>query len=150
MAAVANDDEADDDYRYSPASNRNTDSAVLLRQSEVFSDGGQRISDFPAVVRRTIRRPHPSVVSIVDAERQHFSGPSAGNEGAVGLPFLENISHGQLQSLSSVLPDHPSLQPPDVDKPSSYVCTPPPLMEGKGLMKPFGTNQIIFLPMHSG
>ncbi|KAL0917718.1 hypothetical protein M5K25_012801 [Dendrobium thyrsiflorum] len=149
VAAVANDDEADDDYRYSPASNWNTDSAVLLRQSEVFSDGGQRISDFPAVVRRTINRPHPSVVSIVAAERRHFSGYSAGNEGAVSLPFLENISHGQLQSLSSVLPDHPSLQPPDVDKPSSYVCTPPPLMEGKGLMKPFGTNQVIFVPMHS-
>nr|CAD1842039.1 unnamed protein product [Ananas comosus var. bracteatus] len=49
-----------------------------------------------------------------------------------------------------MLPDHPSLlQPPDVDKPSSYVCTPPPLMEGKGVPKRFPTGQVLLVPMHS-
>lgn len=150
MVAVAGDDEVEDDDQGSPVSKRNADSAAVLRQREVFSDGGQRICDFPAVVRRTVNCHHPSVVSIVAAERQQISSSSAGNEVVASLPFLENISHGQQQSFSLVLPDHPSLQPPDVDKPSAYVCSPPPLMEGKGLMKPFGNDRAIFVPMHSG
>ncbi|PKA57340.1 SWI/SNF complex subunit SWI3C [Apostasia shenzhenica] len=146
---AAGDDDVEDGVRESPAANLNTVAALDLRQSEVLSDGGQQICDFPAVFRRTVNRPHPSVVSIVAAERQQFSGSAAIGGGVGSLPFLENISHGQLQSLSSVLSDHPSLQPPDVDRPSAYVCTPPILMEGKGIMRRFGNDQTLFVPMHS-
>ncbi|XP_020593331.1 SWI/SNF complex subunit SWI3C isoform X2 [Phalaenopsis equestris] len=144
VAAGDEDAEGDKDYR----ADRNTGSAFDLRHTEVLSDGGQRICDFPVVIRRTVNRPHVSVISIVVAERLQLSGASSWG-GSANLPFLENISHGQLQALSSVLPDHTSLHPPDFDKHSTYVCTSPVLMEGKGIMKRFGNDQVLIVPMHS-
>ncbi|KAI0496104.1 hypothetical protein KFK09_022411 [Dendrobium nobile] len=144
-AAGDEDDEFDKDSR---GPNRNADNTFDPRHSEILSDVGQRICDFPVVIRRTVSRPHAAVVSLVVAERLQSSGASSCG-GAANVAFLENISHGQLQVLSSVLPDHPSLHPPDIDKPSSYVCTPPVLMEGKGVMKRFGNDQVLIVPMHS-
>ncbi|WOL11845.1 hypothetical protein Cni_G20609 [Canna indica] len=136
-------EEADDDGRDSPAILAAADPVLDLRESEVLSDGGHRISDFPVAVRRTVNRPHPSVLALVAAERSNSARSWA-------PPSLENISHGQLQALSAVLPDNPSLlQLPDLDKPSAYVCTPPPLMEGKGMLKRFGKEQLLLVPMHS-
>ncbi|XP_073013452.1 SWI/SNF complex subunit SWI3C homolog [Typha latifolia] len=144
--AGAGDDE-DELAGYAPAdspSGAGADPVLDLRESEVLSDAGHRISVFPAAVRRAVNRPHPSVLSIVAAERFPRSFSSS------HTPFLENISHGQLQALSSVLPDHPSLlQPPELDKPSAYVCIPPPLMEGKGVPKRFSPDQLLLVPMHS-
>ncbi|KAG6474835.1 hypothetical protein ZIOFF_064050 [Zingiber officinale] len=120
------------------------DPVLDLRESEVLSDGGQRISDLPTAFRRTVNRPHTSVLALVAAERSNSAARSW------SPPFLENISHGQLQVLSAVLPDNPSLQqPPDLDKPSTYVCTPLPLMEGKGMIKRLDKDQLLIVPMHS-
>ncbi|XP_062182515.1 SWI/SNF complex subunit SWI3C homolog [Phragmites australis] len=96
----------------------------------------ETVSAFPAAKRRVVNRPHPSVLA---AERPACS--------AVAPPALENISHGQLQVLSGVLPDHPSLTT-DPDGPSLYVCTPPPLMEGHGVPKQFH-GRLHVVPKHS-
>ncbi|XP_008807659.1 SWI/SNF complex subunit SWI3C-like [Phoenix dactylifera] len=153
--AAAAEEAAEDDDHDSQVNNPASDPVLDLREAEVLSDAGQRISDFPAAVRRTVNRPHPSVLALVAVERS-LSSSSAASAFASAVPrpwappFLENISHGQLQALSFVLPDNPSLlQPPDLDKPSAYVCTPPPLMEGKGVVKRFGREHYIVLPMHA-
>ncbi|KAH7671125.1 SWI/SNF related-matrix-associated actin-dependent regulator of chromatin subfamily C protein [Dioscorea alata] len=140
VAHAADDEENDDD----PAANHNHDPVLDLRESEILSDGGGvRISDFPLAVRRLVNRPHPSVLALAAADRAcQSSRPWT-------RPVLENISHGQLQTLSAVLPDNPSLYPPsDVEKPSAYVCTPPPLMEGKGVAKQLPDGRHLLVPMH--
>ncbi|XP_078440977.1 SWITCH/sucrose nonfermenting 3C [Wolffia australiana] len=104
---------------------------------EVVSRAARRISDFPRVIRHVVNRPHPAVLAIVSAERANS-----------GLPFqLENISHGQFQALSAVLPDHPSVIA-EPEKPSSFVCSPPPLMQAKGVSKPFEGRALV-VPVHS-
>ncbi|XP_042403153.1 SWI/SNF complex subunit SWI3C homolog isoform X1 [Zingiber officinale] len=136
--------DAEEDGRSSPPIPAAADPVLDLRVSEVLSDGGQRIADFPTAFRRTVNRPHPSVLALVAAERSNSAARSW------SPPLLENISHGQMQALSAVLPDNPSLQQPaDLDKPSTYVCTPPPLMEGKGMVKLFDKEQLLIVPMHS-
>ncbi|KAG2615142.1 hypothetical protein PVAP13_3NG033060 [Panicum virgatum] len=122
------------------------DPVLDLRGAEVLSSPAEPISSFPVAVRRSVGRPHPSVLAIVDAERA-----AAGADGApaapASVPVLENISHGQLQVISAMLPDHPSLSH-DPDKPSTYVCTPPPLMEGCGVHKQF-YGRLHIVPRHS-
>jgi SWI/SNF related-matrix-associated actin-dependent regulator of chromatin subfamily C len=103
------------------------------------------ISAFPAAKRRVVNRPHQSVLALIAAERSAYSGDVTA---AAPLPVLENISHGQLQVLSGVLPDHPSLTT-DPDRSSLYVCTPPPLMEGRGVPKQFH-GRLHVVPKHSG
>ncbi|RRT66493.1 hypothetical protein BHE74_00047346 [Ensete ventricosum] len=134
--AAAAAEEVEDDGRDSPAILAAADPVLDLRESEVLSGGGHRVSDFPSAVRRSLNRPHSSVLALVAAERSNAARSWA-------PPCLENISHGQLQVLSVVLPDNPSLlQQPDLDNSSSYVCSPPPLMEGKGVVKRFGKEQL--------
>ncbi|GLT84964.1 hypothetical protein SLE2022_031690 [Rubroshorea leprosula] len=106
-------------------------------ESEVLLDGGIRISEFPAVVKRTVNRPHASVMAIVAAERAGLEGDSKGQQ--VGVAVLENVSHGQLQALSAEPPAHAQ------DK---FVITPPPIMEGRGVIKRFG-SRVHVVPMHS-
>jgi SWI/SNF related-matrix-associated actin-dependent regulator of chromatin subfamily C len=103
------------------------------------------VSAFPVATRRTISRVHPSVLAVVAADRA-VSGD--GCAPAAPGPALENISHGQLQVLAAMLPDHPSLSN-DPEKPSSYVCTVPPLMEGQGVPKQF-YGKLLVVPRHSG
>ncbi|XP_020246787.1 SWI/SNF complex subunit SWI3C isoform X2 [Asparagus officinalis] len=141
------DDEPEDDddnnhhNQDSPANNLNGDPILDVRESEVLSDLGQRISDFPVAIKRSVNRPHPSVIALVAAER--FSTVRA-------LPMLENISHGQLQALSSVPRDNLVLNlAAEQDKASAYVCTPPVLMEGRGVEKRFVDGSIHIVPMHS-
>jgi SWI/SNF related-matrix-associated actin-dependent regulator of chromatin subfamily C len=148
-SAAANDEDdtavpsaaADDEIRAGAAAAR--DSVPDLREAEVLSSA-EVISAFPAATRRKVNRPHPSVLAVVAAERSAY----AGDVPASVPPALENISHGQLQVLSAALPDHPSLST-DPDRPSSYVCTPPPLMEGHGVRKQF-QGHLHIVPKHSG
>ncbi|CAM0874703.1 unnamed protein product [Alopecurus aequalis] len=113
-----------------------------LREAEVLSSA-EVISAFPTATRRKVNRLHPSVLAVVAAERSAY----VGDVSAAVPPALENISHGQLQVLSAALPDHPSLST-DPDRPSSYVCTPPPLMEGHGVPKQF-QGRLHVVPKHS-
>ncbi|KAL4277759.1 hypothetical protein GQ457_03G029690 [Hibiscus cannabinus] len=106
--------------------------------SEVLADGGVRISEFPAVVKRTVNRPHVSVMAIVAAERTGMVGDSKGHQ-QVALAVLENISYGQLQAVSTEAP---------IVEPEKYVITPPPIMEGRGVVRRFG-SRVHVLPMHS-
>ncbi|XP_022768129.1 SWI/SNF complex subunit SWI3C-like isoform X2 [Durio zibethinus] len=107
-------------------------------ESEVLTNGGIRISEFPAVVKRTVKCPHGSVMAIVAAERAGLVGDSKGHQ-QVAMAVLENVSHGQLQAVS--------LEAPVVD-PEKYVITPPPIMEGCGVVKRFG-SRVHVVPMHS-
>ena len=134
-AGAGDDDEA-------PAASEDP-AALGLHEAEVLPSA-EPISAFPAAKRRVVNRPHPSVLALLEAERS----ASSGDVPTVALPVLENISHGQLQVLSGVLPDHPSLAT-DPDKPSLYVCTPPPLMEGHGVPKQF-QGRLHVVPKHSG
>ncbi|CAD6258494.1 unnamed protein product [Miscanthus lutarioriparius] len=118
------------------------DPALALLEAEVLPSA-EAISAFPAAKRRVVNRPYPSVLALLEAERS----ASSGDVPTVAPPALENISHGQLQVLSGVLPDHPSLGT-DPDKPSLYVCTPPPLMEGHGVPKQF-QGRLHVVPKHS-
>jgi SWI/SNF related-matrix-associated actin-dependent regulator of chromatin subfamily C len=122
---AAGDGAADDND--APAASK--DPVLALREDEVLPSA-EAISVFPTAKRRVVNRPHPSILALLDAERS----ASSGDVPTVAQPVLENISHGQLQVLSGVLPDHPSLAT-DPDKPCLYVCTPPPLMEGHGVPK---------------
>ncbi|XP_066339472.1 SWI/SNF complex subunit SWI3C homolog isoform X2 [Miscanthus floridulus] len=132
--AAGDDDEA-------PAASEDP-AALGLHEAEVLPSA-EPISAFPAAKRRVVNRPHPSVLALLEAERSACSGDVL----AVAPPALENISHGQLQVLSGVLPDHPSLAT-DPNKPSLYVCTPPPLMEGHGVPKQF-QGRLHVVPKHS-
>lgn len=118
------------------------------QEAEVLSDGGVRYCDFPPVVRHAVNRPHSSLLAIVALERANQSGESKA-QGQGSPMFLENVSYGQLQSLSAVPADCPAL---DQDRSeggsSSYVVTPPPIMEGRGVVKRFG-SRCHLVPMHS-
>ncbi|KAI3873537.1 hypothetical protein MKX03_009447, partial [Papaver bracteatum] len=121
-------------------------------KEEVLSDGGVRISDFPIVVQHTVNRFHSSVLSIVSAERQ-AELPNNQNPNP-NFFLIENISHGQLQALSSVPADNLSLATTsDLNDRSdaaaaSYVCTPPAIMEGRGVVKRFDGRALV-VPMHA-
>ncbi|KAA3453575.1 SWI/SNF complex subunit SWI3C-like isoform X1 [Gossypium australe] len=90
------------------------------------------------LVKRTVNRPHGSVMAIVAAERAGLAGDSKGHQ-QVTLAVLENVSYGQLQAVSTEAP---------IVEPEKYVITPPPIMEGRGVVKRFG-SRVHVLPMHS-
>ncbi|KAF8405698.1 hypothetical protein HHK36_007775 [Tetracentron sinense] len=142
--------EVDEDEDLHPISTTTPTAADPLhdsRESEVLFDGGTRISVFPVVIKHTVNRPHSSVLAIVASERSvQFS-----DQRALQNPFfLENISHGQLQAVTAIPSDSPSLATSDVDGSSSaYVVTPPAIMEGRGVVKRFGNNRVLVVPMHA-
>ncbi|XP_027362706.1 SWI/SNF complex subunit SWI3C isoform X2 [Abrus precatorius] len=111
---------------------------------EVLSDHAVQISQFPLVIKRSVNRPHSSVTSIVALERALESGDNKAQ--LHNPPFLENVSHGQLQALSTVPSDSAAFDQDRSD--SSYVITPPPILEGRGVVKRFG-NKTLVVPMHS-
>ncbi|GAY52127.1 hypothetical protein CUMW_139530 [Citrus unshiu] len=112
-------------------------------ETEVLIDGGTRICEFPTAVQRVVNRPHVSVMDIVAIEAAYLAGDASGRSSAVAL---ENISFGQLQALSAVPADSAVLDPERSD--TSCVITPPQIMEGKGVVKRFG-SRVHVLPMHS-
>lgn len=111
----------------------------------MVSGGAQKICDFPAAFKRTVSRPHHSVLSIVAAERRCLAS-ALGNGSGGNAAFMENVSHGQLQSVSAVATENLV----DGDKPPVYVCTPPQLMEGKGVVRKFEGDRVLVVPAHSG
>lgn len=120
------------------------DLCVDFRENETIEEG-VRVSDFPFVLQSVVKRPHPTVLAIVAAERC----TDQGKRPKFALS-IENISHGQLQSLSAVLPDNPSLScQVEPDKPHTYVCTPPDLMAAKGVVKRFGKEHALIVPAHA-
>ncbi|KAK1407742.1 hypothetical protein QVD17_39368 [Tagetes erecta] len=112
---------------------------------EVLSDGAVRISAFPSVIKQTVNRHHYSVVQVAARERACQAGDTSG--GGVNYLFLENVSHGQLQALSAVPRDAPVFAGGDSE--GSYVITPPPIMEGRGVIKRYGSNRVHVVPMHA-
>ncbi|XP_052201383.1 SWI/SNF complex subunit SWI3C isoform X2 [Diospyros lotus] len=144
--------ELDDDQQPQQNPHPGSDPGPTARESEVLSDGGVRISDFPPVVKHTVNRPHSSVLAIVALERSIRCGEGKAVQNGV---VLENVSHGQLQARSAVPADSPVLLAAAGDSEraegssSAYVITPPPIMEGRGVVKRFGSNAVHVVPMHS-
>ncbi|KAG9458925.1 hypothetical protein H6P81_003433 [Aristolochia fimbriata] len=118
------------------------------KQIEVLADTAVRLSTFPLVVKHAVNRPHSSVLSLVAADRDDSRSQNLHN-----LPSLENISHGQLQVVSVIPPESPCLGAADLDKPdgnsAAFVCTPPAIMEGRGVIKRFGNWGPQIVPMHA-
>ncbi|CAO2834563.1 unnamed protein product [Amaranthus hypochondriacus] len=111
-------------------------------EQEVISSSSVKISDFPAAVKYNVNRPHSSVLSIVAAERDR-------DHKGQHLAVLENISYGQLQVLSAVPADSSAFVSSSLgDQDSPVVITPPPIMEGRGLVKKFW-NRPHLLPFHA-
>ncbi|KAJ7959161.1 SWI/SNF complex subunit SWI3C [Quillaja saponaria] len=138
------DDSEDQTHQPNPQSDPNSQTQ---QEMEVLSDGGVQISDFPLMIKRAVNRPHSSVLAIVALERANESGDS--KDHLQNPPFLENVSHGQLQALSTVPADSPSLDQDRADgSNSAYVITPPPILEGRGVVKRFG-NRVHAVPVHS-
>ncbi|CAL5326798.1 unnamed protein product [Camellia sinensis] len=99
------------------------------------------------MIKHTVNRPHSSVLAIVALEKaiQCREGKNMQND-----VVLENISHGQLQALSAMLADSPaSADNQGSSSTAAYVITPPPVMEGRGVVKRFGANRVHVVPMHA-
>ncbi|KAI8015857.1 SWI/SNF complex subunit SWI3C [Camellia lanceoleosa] len=122
------------------------DPPPISRESEVLSDGGVRISDFPPVIKHTVNRPHSSVLAIVALERAIQCGEVKNLQNGV---VLENISHGQLQALSAVPAAGDQERADGSSSTTAYVIAPPPIMEGRGVVKRFGGNRVHVVPMHA-
>ncbi|KAK6939903.1 SANT/Myb domain [Dillenia turbinata] len=140
---INNMEAEEDDDQAQPTSNPNSDRTRPARESEVLADAGVRISDFPVAIKRAVNRPHASVLAIVAAERATQSGDTK----SLSPLLLENVSYGQLQALPSIPADSPSLVAAEAA--SSYVITPPPIVEGRGVVKKYGGNRVHVVPMHS-
>ncbi|KAI3517589.1 hypothetical protein L1887_16804 [Cichorium endivia] len=82
----------------------------------------------------------------VARERACRTGDST--NGGMNCVFLENISHGQLQALSTMRRDSPALTGGDSE--GSFVITTPPIMEGRGVVKRYGPDRVHVVPMHAG
>jgi len=80
-------------------------------------------------------------MAIVAAEREN-KGRSV---------VLENISHGQVQALSAVPSDNLVLATgsSSAEQEGSVVITPPPVREGRGVVKRFW-NRVHVVPVHAG
>ncbi|KAJ0750576.1 putative transcription factor MYB/SANT family [Helianthus annuus] len=114
-------------------------------ETEVLSDGAVRVSAFPSVVKQTVNRHHYLVMQVAARERACQGGDSTG--GGMNYLFLENVSHGQLQAVSAMPRDAPVLAGGDSE--GSYVITPPTIMEGRGVVKRYGSNRVHVVPMHA-
>ncbi|XP_058786931.1 SWI/SNF complex subunit SWI3C isoform X1 [Vicia villosa] len=136
----------EDDYESEDQHNHNQPNSQPHQEIEVLSDHGVQISQFPVVIKRAVNRPHSSVTAIVALERAMELGLGDSKGQLQNPPFLENVSHGQLQALSTVPSDSLALDQDRAD--SSYVITPPPILEGRGVVKRFG-SRVLVLPMHS-
>lgn len=151
LAAAENEDMERDniDDSEDPQNNSQPTPNSSLQETELLSDDGVRVSDFPQVVKRGVTRPHSSVWAIVAMERANQYGES---KGLPGNPLiLENVSYGQLQALSALPADSPALLDQERAEAgnAAYVITPPPIMEGRGVVKRFG-SRVHVVPMHSG
>ncbi|OIV97953.1 hypothetical protein TanjilG_12710 [Lupinus angustifolius] len=141
------DDDSEDQFHHpNPQSATNPQSH---HEMEVLSDHAVQISQFPVVVKRSVNRPHSSVAAIIALERAIEFGDNNHRQ-LRNAPVLENVSHGQLQALSTVPADSAAL---DQERGgdgsnSSFVITTPAILEGRGIVKRFG-NRVLVVPMHS-
>lgn len=119
-----------------------------IQETELLSDDKVRVSEFPQVIKRVVTRPHSSVLAVVAMERTNQYGESKGMSG--NSLILENVSYGQLQALSAMPADSPALLDQERAEAgnAAYVITPPPIMEGRGVVKRFG-SRVHVVPMHS-
>eukprot|EP00257_Ricinus_communis_P017021 XP_015575358.1 SWI/SNF complex subunit SWI3C [Ricinus communis] len=141
-----NNEDDSEDPNPNPNPNSNHNPTQPDHETEVVIDGGVRICDFPCVTKLLVNRPHASVSAIVALERANSGGESSSSKGQV-VPHLENMSYGQLQAVSAVPPEAFGCDQDDGNS-AGYVVTPPVILEGKGVVKRFG-SRIHVVPMHS-
>ncbi|KAK1404106.1 SWI/SNF complex subunit SWI3C [Heracleum sosnowskyi] len=107
---------------------------------ELLSDTPIQVSEFPPVVKRHVQQPHSSVIAIVNAER--------GNVTKCGVS-LENVSNGQLQALSVMTKESLVSSEKGEGDCVPYVIKPPMIMKGQGVVKRFGNDRTLVVPMHA-
>lgn len=166
---ILDDNEDDDDPDLDPPQNhleseddpqiRSADRTTQItgeKGDEKLVNGGLKLCEFPVAIKREINRPHSSVFRVVEYERAARFGDSRG-QGQSGVPVLENISYGQLQALSAVPRDNPSLLGVPSEETASgsgggsYVITPPRIVAGSGVTKRLGSaGRVHVVPVHSG
>lgn len=69
---------------------------------EVYPGRGVQISGFPVTIKQRPGRPHASIRALVAADRAIYSAELLDERAKSSLPVLENISHGQIQTLSTI------------------------------------------------
>ncbi|XP_047980414.1 SWI/SNF complex subunit SWI3C-like isoform X1 [Salvia hispanica] len=165
---ILDDNDDDDDPDLDPPQNHleseddpqipNSDRTAQIigeKGDEKLVAGGLKLCEFPVAIKREIFRPHSSVFRILEYERAARFGDSRA-QGQSGVPVLENISYGQLQALSAVPRDNPSLLGVPSEETASgsgggsYVITPPRIVAGSGVTKRLGSaGRVHVLPVHS-
>lgn len=93
------------------------------------------------MAKRNVQLPHSSVIAIVNAER--------GNVSHCGVS-LENVSYGQLQALSVMTKESLVNSEKGEGDRFPYVIKHPKIMKGKGVVKRFGNDRTLVVPMHAG
>ncbi|XXG60689.1 hypothetical protein AAC387_Pa04g2532 [Persea americana] len=101
----------------------------------------------------TVNSPHSFVLTLVTDDRAELKPVGAPHWNPV---FLDNISHGQLQALSSIPANSLTLVPHDHKRSdssssaaSAYVRSPLAIMEGKGIIRHYGNQHLDVMQMHS-
>ncbi|KAH9319095.1 hypothetical protein KI387_020864 [Taxus chinensis] len=117
---------------------------------EVFPGRGVQISGFPVVIKQRPGRPHSSILALVAADRAIYSAELLDERLKSSVPALENISHGQIQALST-MPEGGSDQ--EVSGSSCYGSSGG-MIEVKGVLKRFKASgqdeeQVLAFPMHA-
>ncbi|KAL6504539.1 hypothetical protein OROGR_026462 [Orobanche gracilis] len=162
---IFEDDEDEDDPDLDPPQNHleseddspnlRTGQLTEAKEGEKLFGGGLRICEFPVAVKKQVHSPHLSVFRIVEAERGARNVDSR-CQGQGGVAVLENISYGQLQALSIVPRDSPSLFGAPLEttasgsESGSYVVKPPRIIAGTGVTKSLGSaGRVHVVPVHS-
>ncbi|GLJ20492.1 hypothetical protein SUGI_0372970 [Cryptomeria japonica] len=128
------------------------DSPIPLSETgepmEVYPGRGVQISGFPVTIKQKPGRPHASIRALVAADRAIYTAELLDERVKSSVPILENISHGQIQTLSTI-PEGDL----EVAASSSYGSSGG-MIEVKGVLKRFkasGQNveQLLVFPMHA-
>lgn len=123
---------------------------------EIFSGRGVQVSDFPAVTKQKLGRPHSSVLALIAGDRAIYSSELLDERVKSSVPYLENISHGQIQVLSTMSDVGFSGSSDQQEKPEvgSSVCGSLNMIDVNGVVKHFKASEhaeerVYAFPMHA-
>lgn len=123
---------------------------------EIFPGRGVQVSDFPAVTKQKLGRPHSSVLALIAGDRAIYSSELLDERVKSSVPYLENISHGQIQVLSTMSDVGFSGSSDQQEKPEvgSSVCGSLNMIDVNGVVKHFKASEhaeerVYAFPMHA-
>lgn len=123
---------------------------------EIFPGRGVQVSDFPAVTKQKLGRPHSSVLALIAGDRAIYSSELLDERVKSSVPYLENISLGQIQVLSTMSDVGFSGSSDQQEKPEvgSSVCGSLNMIDVNGVVKHFKASEhaeerVYAFPMHA-